>query len=97
VFCRGTLGSLLLYVNNKSALFQSNVCFLSTVETNKANFRDREVKGATVARKLSRLLLHPSETKLQDILANNRITNNPVMPADGKRAEFIWGRAIPDL
>ena len=37
-----------------------------------------------LARKLSRLLLHPAETKLQDILANHRITNNPVMPADVK-------------
>ena len=83
-FAEGPSGLYYYNVNNKSALFQRDVRFLSTVETNKANFRDREVKGATVARKLSRLLLHPSDTKLQDILANNRITNNPVMPADGK-------------
>jgi hypothetical protein len=35
--------------------------------------------------------------KLQDILTNNRITNNPVMLADAKQATYIWGCAVPDL
>jgi len=96
-FAEGPSGLYYYNVNNKSALFQSNFCFLNTVEMSKANFRNHEVKGATLARKLSRLLLHPAETKLQDILTNNRITNNPVMPADAKRATYIWGRAVPDL
>ena len=65
-------------VNNKPSLFQSDLCFLNTVKQNKAHFRNHEVKGADLARKLSRLLLHPAETKLQDILTNNRITNNSV-------------------
>lgn len=84
-------------VNNKSALFKHELCFLSTVDQNKEYFRTREVKGADVARTLSRKLLHPSDTKLQDILSNNRIRNNPVMLADAKRAAFIWGRSIPSL
>ncbi len=96
-FAEGPSGLYYYNVNNKPALFQSDLCFLNTVEQNKANFRNREVKGADLARKLSRLLLHPAETKLQDILTNNRIRNNPVMPADAKRATYIWGRAVPDL
>jgi len=96
-FAEGPSGLYYYNVNNKPALFQNDLCFLNTVEQNKAHFRNREVKGADRARKLSRLLLHPAETQLQDILTNNRITNNPIMLADAKRATYIWGRAVPDL
>ena len=43
-FAEGPSGLYYYNVNNKSALFQHELCFLSTVEQNKANFRTCEVK-----------------------------------------------------
>jgi len=98
-FTEGPSGLYYCDVNNKSTLFAtpSAHCLLSTVDQNKANFRLREVKGVDNSRTHSRKLLHPAATTLQDILVNNRIRNNPIMPADAKRADFIYGPSIPDL
>ena len=96
-FAEGPSGLYYCNVNNKSALFTTEHCFLSTVEQNKSNFRRREVKGADLARELSRKLLHPASTKMHTILSKNQLLNCPVTLADAKRADHIYGPSIPSL
>jgi len=96
-FAEGPSGLYYCNVNNKSALFSTEHCFLSTVEQNKSNFRRREVKGADLARELSRKLLHPASTKLHTILSKSQLLNCPVTLADAKRADYVYGPSIPSL
>jgi len=64
---------------------------IQTVEQNKKQFTQRDIKGAEAARKLQRLLNNPSHDRFVKMIANNQINNCTVTLADVKNALLIFG------
>jgi len=75
----------------------SDYVFLNTVRENKANYTSRELKGADQARKLYRMLNHPSEEDFAYYLDNNLVLNCPLTSDDAKRALAIYGPEVSTL
>jgi hypothetical protein len=71
--------------------------FVNTVNGNKENFSQRQIKGAELARKLYATLGYPSIKDFKWIIQSNQINDCPVTVSDVEVAHKIWGKNIAAL
>ena len=71
--------------------------FAQTVTNNKTYYSRREIQGADRARALQATLGWPSTSTFLRIINNNLIHNSTITADDIKRAEHIYGAAVPLL
>jgi Cobalamin biosynthesis protein CobT (nicotinate-mononucleotide:5, 6-dimethylbenzimidazole phosphoribosyltransferase) len=70
---------------------------VQTVKNNERMYRQREIKSAKAALDVSKILLHPAQSKFEKIVAGNFISNLPITIADVRRSERIYGPSVPSL
>ena len=81
----------------KMPITNYSTSFAQTVHNNKLYYSRREIQGADRARALQAALGWPSTSTFLRIINNNLIHNSTVTIDDIKRAEHIYGVAVPLL
>ena len=71
--------------------------FLSTVASNKKNFKQQEIRKADDAIILNRRTNHVANNKFVRVVKDNWIRNNPVTVGDVRRSHKIYGPPLPAI
>ena len=71
--------------------------FVNTVSNNKEGFRERQIKGAEVARSLYTTLIYPSAKDYKWAIISNQIKTCPLTVQDVEVAQNVWGKNIAAL
>jgi len=71
--------------------------FLNTIVDNKSLYRNRDLRKADDALVLNRKLNNVAKDKLQRIIRDNWIRNNPITINDVHPSRHIYGPSIPSL
>ena len=82
---------------SKLPITNYSTSFAQTVHNNKKFYSHREIQGADRARALQATLGWPSASTFLRIIGNNLINNSTVTVDDIKRADHIYGVAVPLL
>lgn len=90
------LPNLTMYFWHKHGLYVARmspppVAFVTTVESNEAQFSKREVARSAASREFQKALGCIPDAKLIENLRNGTFTNCPHLPEDVSRATKIWG------
>lgn len=80
----------------KSSHYSCDLALVGTIEDNMRRFTQRELKGASAARRFIAASGYPSNKAAVDML-NQGILNCPVTPSDVRNAESIYGDSVATL
>jgi AAA ATPase containing von Willebrand factor type A (vWA) domain len=75
----------------------TGLSLVQTVSDNERMYRHREIQSAKAAQDVSKLLLHPAQSRIEKIVKGNFIANLPITLADVRRAERIYGPSVPSI
>ena len=70
---------------------------MSTVEKNKRNFNNRQVKEAERARDLLHRIVFPNEQEYKEIVSNKVLEDFPASAAAIQNAEKIFGKDMCEI
>jgi hypothetical protein len=71
--------------------------FINTVVDNKSSYTNRECTQADLARRIQRIIGHPSTKDFVNIVNKNLLPNCPITKADIMAAELIYGPEVGSL
>jgi Zinc knuckle. len=90
---------LFIYDSARDKVYKQNtgLSLVQTVTQNERTYRCREIQSAKAAQDVSKLLLHPAQSRIEKIVGGNFISNLPITLADVRRAKKIYGPSVPSI